>query len=128
MFPGAFAIDVRPNLQSTPQFDSAEPATITAHVMGEGSLQNEATGSWRQQINLETERIESESGTRDSRFGLRLTVYSKSAEPENYGGITAPRSDPVPSMRLLQYCDRIRFSANLISPRNLHNPGAFDYS
>jgi competence protein ComEC len=128
MFAGAFAIEVRPNLQSTPQFDSAEPATITAHVMGEGSLQNEATGSWRQQINLETERIESESGTRDSRFGLRLTVYSKSAEPENYGGITAPRSDPVPSMRLLQYGDRIRFSANLISPRNFHNPGAFDYS
>jgi len=123
VFAGAFAIEVRPKLQSAAQFDSAEAVTITAHVIGEGSLQNEATSSWRQQIDLETERIKSESGTRDNRFGLRLTVYSKSAEPEDYGGITAPHRDLVPSMRLLHYGERVRFTASLISPRNFYNPG-----
>jgi competence protein ComEC len=30
-------------------------------------------------------------------------------------------------MPLLRYGERIRFSATLSSPRNFHNPGAFDY-
>jgi competence protein ComEC len=129
-FAGAFAIELRLNGDGAAVFDSGEQVMVTAHVTAEGRLQSEGVDHWRQQIVLETESIGSESETRATRFGLRLTVYSKSAEPDGSadGGADSSHAAPVSSMRLFHYGERLRFTANLFSPRNFHNPGAFDYA
>jgi competence protein ComEC len=88
---------------------------VTAHVIAEGELQQESSGSFRQRIDVETETIETGLQTCDAHAGVRLSIYSQE------------KLDSA-SMPLLRYGQRIKFPATLIPPRNFRNPGAFDYA
>jgi competence protein ComEC len=147
---GALTIQVRGGTLATPVWlADGEEVTVTAHVIREGNLQAETPGSFHQRVDVETERIESASETRDSRIGVRLNIYSgvilrralhdgeeldspehdseqDSDEPDLYEH-DSPRSQP-DKMHLLGYGQRIRFSSTLNLPRNFRNPGAFDYA
>jgi len=128
VFTGALAIQSRANVPSALQWlGDSEVSFVTAHVTSEGNLQSDGPKSLRQQVDLQTERIESQIGKNAVAIGVRLNIYSKDeivSEEESY----STPSNFVPSqMPLLHYGQRIRFSAVLTSPRNFHNPGAFDY-
>ncbi len=92
--------------------------TVTAHVITEGEVQQDAPRSWHQRIDVETEKIETDSRAWDTRAGVRMNIYSqeKSDHPN------------MASMPPLLYGQRIKFPATLIAPRNFRNPGAFDYA
>lgn len=131
---GAFAIQCRPGDDgvggANSQASGAE-ATITAHVKTEGNLEYDGHGSWRQQLDLTTEQVESENQSQQVNFGVRVNVYSKVAESDESERPTLPEqglSSSTQPMRLLRYGERIRFVATLVAPRNFRNPGAFDYA
>jgi predicted membrane metal-binding protein len=88
---------------------------VTGHVIGEGALQQDGPRSWRQRIDIETEKLETDSQVRKANGGVRLSVYSQDESDH-------------PAMALLRYGQRIKFPATLIAPRNFRNPGAFDYA
>src|SRR5215813_11882297 len=112
---GALTIQVQgPHRPTAVRFGN-EQLVITAHVIAEGEVLREGPNSWHQRIDIETERIESESQHFESHVGVRLNVYSQ----EKSGA---------PSMPLLRCGQRIRFPATLVPPRNFRNPGAFDYA
>jgi competence protein ComEC len=98
---------------------------ITAHVSREGRLREQASGEVSQSLDIETEEIVAEDGTRSLRhFGVRLAIYPpranalESSPPHNGIGFPA---------RILLYGERIRLPVKLKLPRNFRNPGAFDY-
>lgn len=131
---GSFAIQCRPGDDTAAVSEwlaNNGESTITAHVTTEGNLEYDGHGSWRQQIDVTTEQIESENQSQKANSGLRLNVYSKSQESEEIE--QSPPTEQIPSssvepMRLFRYGERIRFTAVLITPRNFRNPGAFDYA
>ena len=108
-----------------------QPVTVTAHVTTEGTVEPDGTGSERQRLDVETERIESATQSRNARFGLRLTLYSKTTHSyslEDEAGLPEQRTGAqTPAMPLFHYGQRIRFPAKLNAPRNFRNPGAFDF-
>lgn len=126
-FAGSFALQIRPRPAAT-RFEDGEQIVI-ADVIAEGNLQQEGTGSWRQQVDLETESLESSSQPRREKMGLRLTVYSK-AEPvgDNDEIPASAPGNPPASMSLLRYGERLRFKTQVREPRNFNNPGSFDYA
>lgn len=119
--------------------------TVTAHVMREGYARAAGPQSIREPIDLETESIADESGSRPIHAGVRLTLYEKinpskvmapdqgSAEvdgtgkgagPDSRRGAGATIETPVTPF---SYGTRLRLRAKLHPPRNFRNPGAFDY-
>jgi competence protein ComEC len=128
VFAGALAIQSCANVLPNQQWvGESEDSFVTAHVTSEGNLQSDGPGSLRQQTELQTERIESQSGTAVAAVGIRLNIYAKAeAFPEEESFSTLNNS-PAAVMPLLHYGQRIRFAAALTSPRNFHNAGAFDY-
>jgi competence protein ComEC len=117
---GALSIQLRKNSASEQSLWSGDgEVLVTAHVISEGDVQSEGGGSFRQRIDVETEKIESDTQTKVIAEGIRLSLYQ------------AERGDPRDiqnRMRLFSYGQRIRFPATLVAPRNYRNPGEFDYA
>ena len=97
-------------------------------MIAEGNLEREGDAV-RQRVDIETESLDSPDRRFSEPVRVRLNIYTKDAPaPED----TEPHGSPdlpitATSMRLLRYGQRVRFAAELISPRNFRNPGAFDY-
>jgi competence protein ComEC len=90
---------------------------ITAHVTREGRLQEGARGELREDLDVETEEVSTEDGTRiPLHSGVRLGIYDSRA---GEGGARA--------MRIFRYGERIRLPVKIKLPRNFRNPGGFDY-
>jgi competence protein ComEC len=116
---GALTIQVRGHYsQEVLSLGNGEEVVVTAHVIAEGELQQDTPGSWRQRIDVETEKLEGSSRAWETRAGVRLNIYSQEK----------PDFPVTKSMPLFRYGQRIKFPAMLIAPRNFRNPGAFDYA
>ena len=93
---------------------------ITAHVIREGRFREASAGELAQTLDVETEEIVTDSGTRfPMHSGVRLGLYSQT----NLASAEV-RTSP---MRLFRYGERLRLPVKLKLPRNFRNPGAFDY-
>jgi competence protein ComEC len=91
-----------------------EPVEMTAHVTREGRLSETSPNEIRQSLDVETEQIVTENGTRIPVYaGVRLGIYTDQASAQ--------------PMRLFHYGERLRVPIKLKLPRNFRNPGAFDY-
>jgi competence protein ComEC len=114
-----------PLLDTTLQpFTDGQEVEMTAHVMREGRLREQAPNELRQSVDLQTEEIVTETGVRiPAHSGVRLGIYS--TRPKESG--SSPANNPAPVMRLFRYGEHIRLPVKLKSPRNFRNPGAFDY-
>src|SRR5258708_14315443 len=113
---GALHIQLRgatPPLDTRLQpFSDGGQVQMTAHVTREGKLREGGPNEARQSVDVETEEIVLDDGTKISiHSGVRLGIYS----------------DVGRTMRLFHYGERIRLPAKLKRPRNFRNPGAFDY-
>jgi competence protein ComEC len=85
---------------------------ITAHVTREGRLRESSPNEVRQSLDVQTEQIVTENGTRiPVHSGVRLGIYSNDGS----------------RMHLFHYGERLRLSLQLKLTRNFRNPGAFDY-
>ncbi|HZR64527.1 MAG TPA: ComEC/Rec2 family competence protein [Terriglobales bacterium] len=118
---GALSIQLR-NQRSTaetPAWFGDEESLIVARVISEGNIESESVSSFRQRIDVETERIEAGQDSRNVVAGVRLSIY----QTERAGASTAAQVMP-----LFHYGRRLRFPATLVLPRNFRNPGAFDYA
>jgi competence protein ComEC len=94
-------------------FADGQPVEITAHVTREGRLREASPDEVRQSVDVETEEIVLDNGTRiPVHSGVRLGIYAAAA------------ASP---MRLFHYGERIGVPVKLKLPRNFRNPGAFDY-
>jgi competence protein ComEC len=93
--------------------------TITGHVIREGYARAAGPVSVREPLDLETESVADESGSRPIHAGVRLTIYEKETE-----GSAGAIDSAIPQ---LTYGTRLRVRAKLHPPRNFRNPGAFDY-
>jgi competence protein ComEC len=111
--------------------------TLTGHVMREGYARAAGPQSVRESIDVETESIEDESGSRPIHAGVRLTIYEKLDPSETMErGASRPHTQSQVSPSLtgeapftpLSYGTRLRVRAKLHPPRNFRNPGAFDYA
>lgn len=132
---GAFAMQMRSAAWAPAWLGDEQEVTVTAHVTAEGNLEEEAPGSWRQRIEVETEQVASPARTENVRAGVRVNIYSKSSARYDLGTDSeiagdAPRkfAAEVPGTRLFRYGERLRFTARLNPPHNYGNPGAFDYA
>jgi competence protein ComEC len=132
---GAFALQVHRSNSAVVWLGGGQEVMVTAHVVEEGNPEEEAPGSWRQRIAVQTEQIASPLRSENFRAGVRLNIYSKSSSRYDLG--TMPEianealqkfADEVPGTRLFRYGERLRFTAKLHPPRNYGNPGAFDYA
>jgi competence protein ComEC len=104
-------------------FTDGEAVEMTAHVTREGRLREGAPNEVRQSLDVETEEIVTDNGTRlPVHSGVRLGIYSSRLD-------AVPQADSAtaPAMHLFRYGERIRLSVKLKLPRNFRNPGAFDY-
>ena len=114
---GALHIQLRgsaPLDTSLQPFADDHPVEMTAHVTREGRLREASPNEVRQSLDVETEQIVTENGTRvPVHSGVRLGIYADRASAS--------------TMRLLHYGDRLRIAGKLKLPRNFRNPGAFDY-
>jgi competence protein ComEC len=89
-----------------------QPVEITAHIIRQGKLRESSPNEIRQSLDVETEQIVTENGTRiPIHSGVRLGIYSGQAS----------------QMRLFRYGERLHLQIKLKLPRNFRNPGAFDY-
>ncbi len=124
-FAGALMVQVRipddAENPGWPRFADGAEVMVTAHVTKEGSLQEDASGSVRQRIEVQTEQITRGSENFAVTCGLRISVYQPQTKSEG-----APAASVAP-MRLFEYGERLRFPARISPPRNYRNPGAFDY-
>jgi competence protein ComEC len=87
---------------------------IVAHVTNDGALLS--VDESRERFDMQTESIELNGTKFLQSVGIRATIYSREAAPED--------SKPGPSR---VYGERIHLTAKLRLPRNFGNPGAFDY-
>src|SRR6202790_3678691 len=102
---------------------------ITAHVTRDGRLQQVGFHEIRQMIDVETEAIQTrEEQSEAIHCGIRLSIYSprQNDSPAEESSNPIPARAPMPES-VYHYGDRVRFSARLKLPRNIRNPGAFDY-
>jgi competence protein ComEC len=91
---------------------AGQQVEMTAHVIREGRFREASPNELRQSLDIETEEIVAENGTRiPVHSGVRLGIYAPS---------------PI-KMRLFRYGERIHLPVKLKLPRNFRNPGAFDY-
>lgn len=100
-----------------PFFDQ-NPVTIVANVTRAPNVFDSKAG--RQQIDIETESIASESKTTEATAGVRLSLYGHSTEHDDADDEASPQTH-------LRYGDRIRVVAKLHAPKNFRNAGAWDY-
>ena len=124
---GALAIQTSGNNVGEIWLGNGEAIQVTAHVVSDGSVRNEGDAGLYQQVDLETENIESETRTVPSPAGIRLNIYAKDTSSEGTGPDSS-RNVSSRAMQPLTYGQRIRFSGVLSTPRNFRNPGAFDYA
>jgi competence protein ComEC len=121
---GALHIQLRgpANLDTSLQpFADGQPVEMTAHVTREGRFREASPNELRQSLDVETEQIVTENGTRiPVHSGVRLGIYSPEVIPRT-------NEAPPPTMRLFHYGERLRLPLKLKLPRNFRNPGAFDY-
>jgi predicted membrane metal-binding protein len=114
---GALHIQLRgpANLDTSLQpFANGESVEITAHVTREGRLREASPNEFRQSLDVETEQLITENGTRISVYaGVRLGIYGDQASAS--------------TIRLFRYGERLRLPLKLKLPRNFRNSGAFDY-
>ncbi|MGA7320277.1 MAG: ComEC/Rec2 family competence protein, partial [Candidatus Sulfotelmatobacter sp.] len=95
---------------------------MTAHVTREGRLREASAGELAQSLDVDTEEIVTDGGTRiPVHSGVRLGLYSTRQNG------SAPGDALAPPMRLFRYGERIRLPVTLKLPRKFRNPGAFDY-
>ncbi len=93
-------------------FSDGEQVQMTAHVTREGKLREGGPTEVRQSLDVETDEIVLDDGTKISvHSAVRLGIHS----------------DVARTMRLFHYGERIRLPVKLKRPRNFRNPGAFDY-
>ncbi len=93
-------------------FTDGQQVELIAHVTREGRLREASPNELRQSLDVQTEEIVLDNGTKvQLHSGVRLGIYSDAASP----------------MRLFHYGERIRLPVKLKLPRNFRNPGAFDY-
>jgi len=105
-------------------FADGQQVKMTAHVTREGRFREGSPGELRQGVDIETEELAFDNGTRiPVHSGVRLSVYG--ARPEKSALI--PGKETAPAMRLFRYGERIRLPVKLKLPRNFRNPGDFDY-
>jgi competence protein ComEC len=94
-------------------FTDGQLVELTAHVMREGRLRSGVANELRQTLDVQTEEIGLDDGTKiPLHSGVRVGIYSD--------------ADATP-MHLFLYGERLRLSVKLKQPRNFRNPGAFDY-
>jgi len=73
---GALSIQLRRSSASEPSLWLGDgEALVTARVISEGDIQSEGSGSLRQRIDIETEKIESDAQTKVIAEGVRLSIY-----------------------------------------------------
>lgn len=113
---GALSIQLCRSSGSEPPWFGDGEVLVTAHVIAEGDIQSEGENSFRQRIDIETEKIEGANRAKNMAVGVQLNIY------QNDRGSSRDR------MRLFSYGERIRFQTTLVPPRNYRNPGAFDYA
>ena len=118
LFSGALTIQVQGHAiqPGAIWLGDCEQVKVAAHVISEGEVQQDGPGFSHQRLDIETEKIESDSESRLVHAGVRLNIFQQE------------KSTGTPSMRLFRYGERIRFSAELNQPRNYRNPGSFDYA
>jgi competence protein ComEC len=97
-----------------PESFRKEKVEIVAHVTNDGALL--AVDESRERFDMETESIEIDGTKFLQPVGIRATVYSSKAAPD----------DVEPAPRRV-YGERIHLMAKLRLPHNFGNPGAFDY-
>src|SRR5207248_8381560 len=120
---GALSIQLRaptllPNISN---LSGGTEVLITAHVIKEGTSREDGFGTVRQTMDVETEQEVVGENIFDSRFGLRLSLYSREPRQE-YEETPKVKA----ATRLYHYGERIRFRAKLRPPRSFRNPGNFD--
>jgi competence protein ComEC len=94
-------------------FTDGQPVELVAHVTREGRLRSGVANELRQTLDLQTEEIGLDDGTKiPLHSGVRLGIYSD--------------TDAAP-MHIFRYGERLRVLVKLKQPRNFRNPGAFDY-
>jgi competence protein ComEC len=117
---GALALQIRPSDLSGEAdilpFADGNEVVVTAHVSREGMPRPAGFGGSRQQLDVETEKLETEDQSAPVTAGLRISFYSKEDGPGS------PARMPE-----FHYGERLRFAAKFYPPRNFRNPGAFDY-
>ncbi len=103
------------------RFADGTEVVVTAHVTREGTLQEDAPGSVRQRIEVETEQITKGDENFVVNSGMRINIYQQQLKSDlGWEAGAAP-------IRLFRYGERLRFPASISLPRNYRNPGAFDY-
>jgi competence protein ComEC len=97
---------------------------VVAHVVRDGVLQQGMFGGQQQSIDLQTESIELQDGTKFTNpLGLRLSIYARKADYED----EEQKDAGTLPMPLLKYGQRVQLTAKLHEPRNYGNPAAWDY-
>ncbi len=91
---------------------------VTGSVRSEGEMLSEGPGESRQTLDIDCEQITSQGETYPVQAGLRIGVYSKTAERDG---------TPLAPPQAFHYGERLRFPSKLYAPRNFRDPGAFDY-
>jgi hypothetical protein len=95
------------------------------HVTREGRLRQGAPNQVAQSLDVETDEIVAENGTRiPIHSGVRLGIYS--GRPDESAFLRANQA-AAPAMRRFRYGERIRLPVKLKLPRNFCNPAAFDH-
>jgi hypothetical protein len=84
--------------------------TVTAHVIKEGTLQEDSPGSVRQRVDVETELITAGGENFAVKSGLRINVYQQTLKRESDRDVSGP------PFRLYTYRERLRFPAKLLCP------------
>ncbi len=134
---GALHIQVR---TASPRLDASinryadhQKLEIIAHVTRDGRLQPGGFGEIKQTVDVETESIETTTGSEAIHSGIRLSIYSQpNGESANDRSAKEGSAEEKPGQDsadtpVLHFGDRIRVSTVLKLPRNFRNPGAFDY-
>ena len=106
-----------PEANAILHYADGREVVVTAHVTGAPDMLVRGKGETREQLDLESEQIESEGKKLPVAAGIRLSIYSKELDED---GAEA-------SQRIFQYGERLRFTSRLLRPHNFRNPGAFDY-
>src|SRR5258707_8139789 len=102
------------SFREDPESFRKEKVEIVAHVTNDGALL--AVDESRERFDMETESIEIDGAKFLQPVGIRATVYSSKAAPDDV--------EPAPHR---VYGERIHLKAKLRLPHNFGNPGAFDY-
>ncbi|HVO61589.1 MAG TPA: ComEC/Rec2 family competence protein [Terriglobales bacterium] len=110
----------RPPIPDISRFADQNEILITAHVIHEGYLREAGFGGLRQQIDVETEDLQTDSEISHLHFRIRLGVFAKQSG-------SAIQSEDAAEVPMYRYGERLQFLGRLREPHNYGNPGSFDY-